>query len=86
MKNTNLESLREDLLANFNDGQSWEDADALSLTKHGALEVAQHFFEAGIKVAMELVEQEDPSTSRTTSPAYWGNKLRARMNQLLSDK
>jgi hypothetical protein len=43
-----MKKLKEILLANFADGDSWEDADALSLTKHGALEVAEFFYEMGV--------------------------------------
>lgn len=41
------EELKKHLLANFADGDSWEDADALSLTKYGALEVAEYFYNLG---------------------------------------
>lgn len=43
------ETLKKELLANFADGDSWEAADSLSLTKHGALAVAEHFYAAGLK-------------------------------------
>lgn len=43
--------LRQHLLANFYDGDSWEAADATSLTKHGALHVAEYFFLLGVEMA-----------------------------------
>ena len=47
--------LKEHLLANFCDGDSWENADALSLTKHGALDVAEYFYKLGARVLLEEV-------------------------------
>lgn len=35
-----------------------------------------------IERAVEAVEEEDPSTQRVTNPAYWGNKLRAKLSAL----
>ena len=38
-------NLKQHLLANFCDGDSWEEADAVSFSKNGALEIAKYFFE-----------------------------------------
>lgn len=50
--------LRQHLLANFCDGDSWEAADALSLTKHGALDVAKYFFLLGVEMAEGCVPEK----------------------------
>ena len=47
------EELKNHLLANFNDGGTWEDADALTLTKHGALDVAEYFYNLGCQTSQE---------------------------------
>lgn len=49
--------LRQHLLANFCDGDSWEAADATSLTKHGALHVAEYFFLLGVEMAEGVVPE-----------------------------
>ena len=51
------EKLKEHLLANFADGDSWEEADALSLSKHGALDVAGYFYELGTTQKNSLIER-----------------------------
>jgi|CXWL01.1.fsa_nt_gi hypothetical protein len=43
----NEENIKKELLANFCDGDSWKDADAVSFTKEGALDIAKHFYELG---------------------------------------
>ena len=48
------EELKDHLLANFNDGGTWEDAEALSLTKHGALDVAEYFYNLGCQTSPTL--------------------------------
>lgn len=48
METTTLEQkLKSIFLANFADGDSWEDADACSFSKNGALDIAIFFYEEG---------------------------------------
>ncbi len=42
-------SIKTILLANFCDGDSWEDADATSFTKDGVLEIAEFFYHQALQ-------------------------------------
>jgi len=53
------EIVKSHLLANFYDGDSWEEADATTLTKHGVFDVAKYFYEL----------------ARTSRDTYWKEQL-----------
>lgn len=42
-----IENLKKHLLANFGDGDSWEDFRAVSFAREGALSIAEYFYELG---------------------------------------
>ena len=56
-----IESIVEELLlANFCDGNSWKDADSVTFTKYGALEIALFFYNhAKEDTVREVVERID---------------------------
>lgn len=39
--------IKKMLLESFADGDTWHEADALNITKHGALEIALFFYQEG---------------------------------------
>ena len=53
----NEEQIKELLLANFCDGDSWDDAKADRFTHEGALEIAKYFYTAGLSRSLELLPQ-----------------------------
>jgi len=56
------EQIKEHLLANFCDGDSWEDAKADRFTHEGALEIAKYFHDEGFKAGSE---QNNPTVEGT---------------------
>jgi len=55
--------LKQQLLANFCDGDTWEDADASTFTIHGALAIAEYFYQIGGKNReCEIAEHLDSLT------------------------
>jgi len=56
------EQIKEHLLANFCDGDSWEDAKADRFTHEGALEIAKYFHDEGFKAGSE---QNNPAVEGT---------------------
>ena len=62
------EQIKEHLLANFCDGDSWEDAKADRFTHEGALEIAKYFHDEGFKAG---IEHNNPTVEGTEIFAKW---------------
>jgi hypothetical protein len=54
----NEEQIKELLLVNFCDGDSWNDAKADHFTHEGALEIAKFYYNAGVEEERERIWKE----------------------------
>ena len=60
------EELKKILLANFCDGDSWNEADAVTFAKNGALDIAEFFYSLSLKSVEEWAEKN----AKEISDAY----------------
>lgn len=85
-----VEKLRAELLVNFCDGYSWEDARAVTFTQHGVLDIALFFYELGLEAAQSAKVEEVrgiiESIRGETSPdsCMFCEEIRSRCNAVLS--